>query len=95
MRTRLRQADKPSTWIGVDSNYEFNAALQRLSSVRTTDTLRCTRNLILPARVKQLKSRGRTLIEALTLFFETASPTEVARRVHYDVFVTQVEVQVG
>ena len=35
------------------------------------------------------------LIEALTLFFETASPSEIARRVHYDVFVTQVEVPVG
>ena len=35
------------------------------------------------------------LIEALTLFFETASSSEVARRTHYDVFVTQVEVPVG
>jgi len=35
------------------------------------------------------------LIEALTLFFETASPAEIAQRAHYDVFVTQVEVLVG
>jgi predicted RNase H-like HicB family nuclease len=35
------------------------------------------------------------LIEALTLFFETASPSEIARRVHNEVFVTQVEVPVG
>jgi predicted RNase H-like HicB family nuclease len=35
------------------------------------------------------------LIEALTLFFEAASPSEIARRAHYDVFVTQVEVPVG
>ncbi len=35
------------------------------------------------------------LIEALTLFFETASPSEVARRLHAEVFVTQVEVPVG
>ena len=35
------------------------------------------------------------LIEALTLFFETASPSEVARRVHGEVFITQVEVPVG
>ena len=35
------------------------------------------------------------LIEALTLFFETASPSEVARRNHHDVFITQVEVPVG
>ena len=35
------------------------------------------------------------LIEALTLFFETASPSEVTRRLHNEVFVTQVEVPVG
>lgn len=35
------------------------------------------------------------LIEALTLFFETASPSEVARRFQSEVFVTQVEVPVG
>ncbi len=35
------------------------------------------------------------LIEALTLFFETASPSEVERRMHGEVFVTQVEVPVG
>ncbi len=35
------------------------------------------------------------LIEALTLFFETADETEVSRRLHHEVFVTQVEVPVG
>ena len=35
------------------------------------------------------------LVEALTLFFETADASEVARRLHSEVFVTQVEVPVG
>jgi len=35
------------------------------------------------------------LVEALTLFFETAHPSEVERRLHSEVFVTQVEVPVG
>ena len=35
------------------------------------------------------------LVEALTLFFETASPSEVSRRYQSGVFVTQVEVPVG
>ena len=35
------------------------------------------------------------LIEAITLFFETASPSELARRFHSEVFMTQVEVPVG
>jgi predicted RNase H-like HicB family nuclease len=35
------------------------------------------------------------LIEALELFFESADPTEIARRLHSEVFVTRVEVAVG
>lgn len=35
------------------------------------------------------------LVEALELFFETASPDEVGQRLHGDVFVTRVEVAVG
>lgn len=35
------------------------------------------------------------LIEALTLFLETADASEVDRRFHSDVFVTQVEVPIG
>lgn len=35
------------------------------------------------------------LIEALTLFFEVADEAEVSRRMHPEVFVTQVEVPVG
>ena len=35
------------------------------------------------------------LVEALTLFFETADPSEVTRRFRSEVFITQVEVPVG
>jgi len=35
------------------------------------------------------------LQEALSLFFETASPTEIQTRLHEEVYVTQVEVAVG
>lgn len=35
------------------------------------------------------------LKEALTLFFETADPSEIAGRLHGDLFVTSVEVAVG
>jgi len=33
--------------------------------------------------------------EALTLFFESASACEVERRLHEEVYVTQIEVAVG
>jgi predicted RNase H-like HicB family nuclease len=35
------------------------------------------------------------LIEALTLFFEAASPDEVKDRLHSEVYVTRLEVAVG
>lgn len=35
------------------------------------------------------------LREALELFFETASPEEIKQRLHDEVFVTQVEVNLG
>jgi predicted RNase H-like HicB family nuclease len=35
------------------------------------------------------------LIEALTLFFETAAPSEAVRPFRNELFVTQVEVPVG
>jgi len=35
------------------------------------------------------------LQEALELFLETASPEEVSRRLHQEVYVTRVEVLVG
>jgi predicted RNase H-like HicB family nuclease len=35
------------------------------------------------------------LVEALTLFFETADASEVTRQFHSEVFVTHVEVPVG
>jgi len=35
------------------------------------------------------------LVEALTLFFETADPSEMKRRYRGDLLVTQVEVPVG
>ena len=35
------------------------------------------------------------LVEALTLFFEAASSSEVARRLYSEVLVTQAEVPVG
>ena len=35
------------------------------------------------------------LVEALELFFETANPSEIASRLHPEVFVTRLEVVVG
>jgi predicted RNase H-like HicB family nuclease len=35
------------------------------------------------------------LVEALTLFFEVADASEISRRLHGEIFVTQVEIPVA
>lgn len=40
-------------------------------------------------------SARQNLIEALELFFESASAEEIKRRLHGEVYVTQVQVTVG
>ena len=40
------------------------------------------------------EARG-NLIEALTLLFEVADKEEISRRLHSEIFVTQVEIPVG
>lgn len=42
-----------------------------------------------------VESAKKNLVEALELFFESADPSEVKRRLHTEVFVTSVEVLVG
>ena len=49
-----------------------------------------------------IASQGRTveearanLQEAIELFFETADPTEIQRRLHSEIFVTRLEVTVA
>jgi predicted RNase H-like HicB family nuclease len=37
----------------------------------------------------------RNLLEALELFFETASESEIQQRLHDEVFITRLEVKVG
>jgi predicted RNase H-like HicB family nuclease len=44
---------------------------------------------------ESIEDARKNLVEALTLFFETASPSEVSRRWQSEVFITQVEVPVG
>jgi len=42
-----------------------------------------------------IEAARNNLQEAVELFFETADPSEIARRRHSEVFVTRLEVEVG
>jgi predicted RNase H-like HicB family nuclease len=44
---------------------------------------------------KTVEAARANLVEALELFFESADPTEVSRRLHTEIIVTRVEVPVG
>jgi len=44
---------------------------------------------------QSVEEARRNLIEAIELFFEVASPSEIQERIHSEVFVTQVGVPVA
>jgi predicted RNase H-like HicB family nuclease len=44
---------------------------------------------------KTVEQARSNLLEALELFFETASPQEVDERLHNEIFITRLEVSVG
>ena len=44
---------------------------------------------------KTVEQARTNLIEALELFFETASPRETDERLHNEVFITRLEISVG
>jgi predicted RNase H-like HicB family nuclease len=44
---------------------------------------------------KTIEEARDKLVEAVELFFETASPSEIEDRVHTEVFVTRLEVSIG
>ena len=48
----------------------------------------------LPVRDQPFLKQGSNLKEALELFLETASDTEIEQRLHEEVYVTQVEVEI-
>ena len=44
---------------------------------------------------KSIEEARANLVEALSLFCETADPSEVVGRFHDEIFITQIEVPVG
>ena len=71
---------------------------QRLTAIIEREDDRCVAlcpDLDIASEGASIEAARANLIEAIALFFETASPSEVARRFHNEVFVTQVEVPVG
>jgi predicted RNase H-like HicB family nuclease len=42
-----------------------------------------------------IEEARRNLVEALELFFETASPSEIESRQHSEVYITRIEFAVG
>lgn len=56
---------------------------------------RSARNWISRVKATPLEQARDNLREALELFFQSASPEEIAQRFHEEVFVTRVGVAVG
>jgi len=73
-------------------------AAQRLTAIierQDDDFVALCPELDIASQGASIEDARLNLIEALTLFFEAASPSEVARRLRDEVFITQIEVPVG
>jgi predicted RNase H-like HicB family nuclease len=73
-------------------------AAQRLTAIierEDDDFVALCPELDIASQGASIEDARLNLIEALTLFFEAASPSEVARRLRDEVFITQIEVPVG
>jgi predicted RNase H-like HicB family nuclease len=88
-------ARSPGT--GVDSDHETGATLIITAIIEGEDDVfvALCPEFDIASQGASIEEARTNLIEALTLFFETAAPSEVARRFRNEVFVTQVEVPVG
>lgn len=75
---------------------------QRLTCVIERESSRKSSGYVALCPELDIASQGRTieqarvnLVEALELFFETASPSEVKRRLSTELYITPIEVRVG
>ncbi len=72
------------------SNYEFTAIIEREGDGYVS----LCPELDIASQGDSIEEARSNLIEALELFFETASQTEISERLHDEVLVTRVRVSV-
>ena len=70
---------------------QFTAIIEREESLYVA----LCPELDIASQGKTVEQARTNLIEALELFFETASPKEIDERMHNEVFITRLEVSVG
>jgi predicted RNase H-like HicB family nuclease len=76
----------------VDSSHEASAAVNGNNRTRGRRFRGIVPELDIASEGVSIEEARTNLIEALALFFETASASEVSRRTHNEVFITQVGV---
>ena len=76
---------------GMKSMRQLTAIIEREDAVYVA----LCPELDIASQGQTVEAARNNLVEALELFFESADPTEIARRLHSEVFVTRVEIAVG
>jgi len=71
--------------------YQFTAVIEREGE----GYVALCPELDIASQADTVEDARRNLVEALELFFETASPSEIQERPHSEVYVTRLEVTVG
>lgn len=72
-------------------NYQFTGIIEREGD----EYVALCPELDIASQGDTIEEAKKNLVEAIELFFEAADPSEIQKRVHTDVFITQLEVAVG
>jgi predicted RNase H-like HicB family nuclease len=70
---------------------QFTAIIER----EDNDYVALCPELDIASQGKTVEESRKNLTEAIELFFETADPSEIQKRLHSEIFITRLEIEVG
>jgi len=82
-------------WIQYNGNMQQSRRLTAIIEREGDGYVALCPELDVASQGGSLEEARANLVEALTLFFETADLSEIERRFHGELFITQVEVPIG
>jgi predicted RNase H-like HicB family nuclease len=101
MNGALRSGPPPESEISDDTGRAYNGRMkttrQMTAIIEREDDgyVALCPELDIASQGDTVEAARRDLIEALELFFESADPSEIERRLRGEVFITRVEIAVG
>jgi predicted RNase H-like HicB family nuclease len=88
-------ATTASEWVVINPDHDATSSPPAIIEREDEGSVSLCPEVDVASQGSSIEEARANLEKALSLFFETAYPSEVARRFRSEIFVTQVEVPVG